>query len=379
MDNQRVDDPSSSLLRAVAEGDAARVATALQDGAAVDFRDDREQTRRMTPLMLATRLARADLIELLIAAGADVNATDDPNGQPPSGLGFVLREAGLEGLNQAKFKLNRTALMFASIAGHPQIVSILLAAGAKVDRKDYAGCTALHLAARHGNSAVIRLLLAAGAKVDQRGPDRRTPLSLAVESGSPDAVRLLLEAHASVTLCDADGHTVLDVAAARGSADVVRILLEAMPEQSDGNQTLSRALTSAISDSRAASEESIVKVAEFLIAAGARPAGLMEDDLLPPLHSATMNGYDRVVAMLLAAGAEADLNDPFSGTALKLAVIFRRLTIARLLLEHGADQHVPDRDGRSPLDYAREHAAADENDRMLMLLAKYARPSGDAR
>ncbi|HWB08174.1 MAG TPA: ankyrin repeat domain-containing protein [Pirellulales bacterium] len=376
MAKQRGDDSPMSLLDAAAQGDATRVAEALQNGAAVDVRDERESTRGRTPLMLGAEAGHVDVVQALLAAGADVQATDDPDNKPPRGLGFILREAGLDALQDAKYTLNRTALMFAACSGHVPVIAELLKAGAKISQKDHAGCTALHLAAHHGHLEAVRALLAAGSKVDQRGPNRQSPASLAAERGAAEVVQALLAAGASVTQTDGNGRSVLDVAAAQGMADVVRAVLQSLSREPDHSEVLSRALTWAVRATRGATEESIVAVAEQLVAAGARVA---KDANPAPLDTAADSGFERVVAILLAAGAEVNATDRSGHTALLGPVLYRHLGVAKLLLDHGADPNLRDEDGKSAVDYARERAKSPKTDAVYLLLKEHAGPSSGGK
>lgn len=72
---------------------------------------------------------------------------------------------------------NRTLLMEAQ---NPEIITLLIAAGAIVDRVDDLGETALTLAVRNGNAVAVELLLQAGADAQHKLPDGSTPLQLAV-------------------------------------------------------------------------------------------------------------------------------------------------------------------------------------------------------
>lgn len=85
----------------------------------------------------------------------------------------------------------RTALMHAVEGGHDEIVGMLLAAGAIVDRQNQSGETALHLAARHGRTAAARLLLHAGADFGLRDAEGRTPLYRAIEKRRADVIEML--------------------------------------------------------------------------------------------------------------------------------------------------------------------------------------------
>ncbi len=74
-------------------------------------------------------------------------------------------------------------LMYAAGAGHDAIVSALLAAGARADRRDAEGNAALHWAAREGQGGAIRLLLARGADPAMRNLAGRTPGELVEAAG----------------------------------------------------------------------------------------------------------------------------------------------------------------------------------------------------
>jgi TonB family protein len=81
--------------------------------------------------------------------------------------------------------------MCALEGGHEEIVEMLLAAGASLDRQNQAGETALHLAARHGRTASARLLLRAGADFALRDAEGRTPLYRAIEKRRADIIEML--------------------------------------------------------------------------------------------------------------------------------------------------------------------------------------------
>lgn len=73
----------------------------------------------------------------------------------------------------------RTALMLASLEGHLEIVDLLLAAGANVDDIDEYFYTALMFASARGHLDVVERLLAAGAEVNMVGISSRTALDFA--------------------------------------------------------------------------------------------------------------------------------------------------------------------------------------------------------
>lgn len=111
-------------------------------------------------------------------------------------------------------KERRTALHAAAAAGHADIVELLLNAGADANARDKFGQTVLWKVARNGDLAITRLLLARGADVEARDFDsEQTPLMQAVLLDRPEVVNALLAAGADPRATDADGLSALDYAA----------------------------------------------------------------------------------------------------------------------------------------------------------------------
>ncbi|MBI3927889.1 MAG: ankyrin repeat domain-containing protein [Armatimonadetes bacterium] len=127
---------------------------------------------------------------------------------------------------EATDEAGRTSLMLACDRGDLEMVELLLAAGADpAAREPDTGESALHCAVRRGNPGIVKTLLAAGADPDL--PDTwegSTPLALAASQGDLPLVELLLEAGADPERADHNGETPLDSARRRGRAGVCRRL-----------------------------------------------------------------------------------------------------------------------------------------------------------
>ena len=116
----------------------------------------------MSALAIAADAGNAVAIELLLAAGAPVDARAD--------------------------RAAMTALMLAAGRANPQAVAALLAAGANPKLRTSGGFTALMHAVLENRLENARLLLAAGADLDR---DRETLVKLATEKGYAEMVALL--------------------------------------------------------------------------------------------------------------------------------------------------------------------------------------------
>jgi len=182
-------------------GDIDGVKAALAAGANVHATNDAAQRQadlnrragivRMLDadaLREAAANGHAEMVNLLLAADANVHANDDE----------ALREAAAR--------------------GHVEIVSLLLAAGANVHANDD---EALRYAAARGHVEIVSLLLAADANVHANND---AALRYAAASGHAEIVSLLLAADANV---HANNDAALRYAAASGHAEIVNRLLAA--------------------------------------------------------------------------------------------------------------------------------------------------------
>ena len=93
-------------------------------------------------------------------------------------------------------------LHWAAMWGHTEVIEVLIASGAYVDRTDNGGNIALHYAAlgagfpktkRGDQKGVSELLIANGANVNVRRIDGKTPLDRANDSGGDELADLLRE------------------------------------------------------------------------------------------------------------------------------------------------------------------------------------------
>jgi ankyrin repeat protein len=121
------------------------------------------------PLGLAAYFGHRTIVEFLLKNGADVS---------------------LAARNAQKV----TALHAGASRGAAEIVKILLEAGADPNAKQERGFVPLHSAAANGNAAVVELLLKHGAAADAKADDGKTPADLAAEAGHKEVAERLRKA-----------------------------------------------------------------------------------------------------------------------------------------------------------------------------------------
>ena len=160
----------------------------LGDSAEVDHRAQGQAT----PLLLAVGAGCAEVVHMLLEAGADVNGTD---------------ERGWSALCRA----------CSGCVAAQDVVKALLDKRACVDHKTGVGHAPLHLAAKNNLPDAVKMLLLANANVEVcLGHTGATPLIVAAECSYIEVVRTLLPAaddgtfpRANVNACDAGGYAAL--------------------------------------------------------------------------------------------------------------------------------------------------------------------------
>jgi ankyrin repeat protein len=161
-------------LRDAVSNDDTKIAVALFSGDAETIREyvrnhadviTEKDTYGSTLLHYVAASGHAEIVELMVSAGADVNAENE---------------------NQ------ETPLHWATRRKHLEAGKMLVATGANVNAKNDEGETPLHIAAAGCDADLVGLLVAAGADVNARNKVARTPLLLTMFTCVPEDVETFL-------------------------------------------------------------------------------------------------------------------------------------------------------------------------------------------
>ncbi|MEM1211738.1 MAG: ankyrin repeat domain-containing protein [Planctomycetota bacterium] len=401
----------SPLIAAVLRRDHEAAKRLLDGGADPDmlirFRPD---DSGQTALLLAASLGDAAAVELLLTAGADPN-----------------RELGGHS--------SESPLLRAIRRGHAEVAKRLLAAGAEVNARNFAGLTALHYAARYGHAGLIpRIIEAGGDPNDAEARHQITPLLVAAYAGQAGTVRALLQAGARHDQADQRGSLPLHLAVQwpAGDPETVAALLDGgavleVPLSPLGNTLMQEAEAEVVSllvergldpdQPNEYGETALMKAARFgelekieaLLDAGADTASVSRggshavleaaregniaalrlliergaavnpdpERYRNALGEATAYGDYQVVRTLLDAGADPNLAGPDGVTPLMTAAQwnFTEPYSVRLLLEAGADPEARDKDGNRAIDLMVEHNRPDADARIRKLLTNPPKPA----
>ena len=134
-----------------------------------------------TPLHRAVWQDTAEIVQLLIAAGADVNARTETGSTPLHSAAQLGTAETIEALIAAGADMNtRTeALIIAALSGTAETIEALIAAGADVNTRDEKRYTPLHSAAGNSSADGVQLLIAAGADIAAKADTGKTVWDLA--------------------------------------------------------------------------------------------------------------------------------------------------------------------------------------------------------
>ena len=254
-----------------------------------------------------------------------------------------------------------TALHWAARADRLDTVRLLLESGADARAADRYGVTPLYLAAENGSTAVLAALLDAGAEVDAVAPIGETALMTATRTGVVDAVALLLDRGAAVDARDREfEQTALMLAVREAHPDVVALLLERGADVDARTRVGATPKFVPPCKGTGCGSEGVGINRGGLPDRGRRGAVLGG---MTPLLYAARDGHTAEAKLLLAAGADVELEEANGMRPLLMALLNNQLPVARLLLEYGADVNADDFWGRTPLFAAVDYRNLDMNNR----------------
>lgn len=217
-------------------------------------------------LHYAAKTASCDMIEYLLAGGADINRRDNnkchfTGSKTP--LHFAIESGNdkcCELLIEKGADIDNACLAIAINKRNVPIIKLLLSKGVRVDTVDRWGSTYLHTVISSGRDDLAKLLLDYKADVDARDQQKRTPLHIATERGHEKCIRLLLDHKAGINARDYQDRSPLHLATIEA---IYKLLVD---RGADVN-----ALANGKSILRHAYSHRSVPIIKLLLAAGARP------------------------------------------------------------------------------------------------------------
>lgn len=264
-----------------------------------------------------------------------------------------------------------SALLIRSSHTRAVMVQLLLQAGANPDRirsSSSSLSTPLHRCIRRRDDPeLVRILVTAGANLDILNGVKLSPLILAVAYGREAALAVLLSAGADITQRSAEGQSLVHLAVMYGNPRILSLVLKFLP--SDQADTAQKRLVDAgiegnrdDRDGNATRSHSLLKHHEYF-----QPGR-------GPMHIAACAGLITIMRILInEGGADPNVKDSVGKTPLHHAVINAPLEAVEMLIdEAGLDLHARDTEQATPLvswviKYGRDKGKVDTRIRDLLL------------
>jgi ankyrin repeat protein len=305
-----------TLIKAVEQNNVALVRLLLDKGVNVNIKDSQGIPLLHTSVMNDQR----EITQLLLAKGADVDT------QCSTTFYFA------DGVHTESVTfIGRTALHWAR---EPEQIELLLANGANINATDCEGQTPLYSAVCLGRVDTVRVFLARGAKVDVR--ENRwghTPLHAAVISVEPEVVELLISHGADVDARDKRDCTPLHFAVLSSLRAEPEIVEQLPAYGAEVNAEYDHRVT----QFRLSNFAKCSGVVKLLLDNGA-DANAQNASGMTALHLASERGHRCLVDMLLTRGADVSIKNNKGETPLDMAVQKGHSDIAELLRNAGPRQ-----------------------------------------
>ncbi len=372
---------NGSLITAAKRGDLKGVKELLGKGASPDARD-----KWATALYYAVDRKHYEVVKYLLSKGAN-SVLANANGDLPLARAVDMGDRKMvETMLDAGARINAaasaTALQRAAFNGHVDLVKLLLSRGASVHKRSKFRGTAVMTAVYNAKVAeavqieILSLLIARGARVNDACSEGDTPIMNAAQDGRLEVVRYLVSRGADIHRRDIRGMTALARAASLGRGEVVKYLVS---KGAKVNLPKSSPVAMAAGNGH-------IEVVRFLIEKGAdtEKKGRLA---VPALMTACRGGYIEIVKLLVEKGSDVNIKSEYGSplafavlsrktrgavkiemikyllskgaeinpgkrahiTPLNAAVCMHDLELVRYLAEKGADVNLPDRYGHTPL------------------------------
>ena len=332
------------ISKALIAGDLAAVKKLIDAGWAINERDDKGRTA----LFRAVEDKRADLVSLLLFAGADPNIADNAGISPLMASVRLLNIDGqrmtgmllLKGANvHATAKNGTTALTTAAAAGHDIGVLALIAAGASPFEVTPKGSLMLYVT--HGPTA--GLLKAFGLQPTEKKPETN-PVAIMFEAakrGDVPGVEKALDGGVKPDAKFGGEPTAFDWAVCYGQFEVVDLLLKRGVDvnhqyATSGEHPLH--MLASWGDAGGESPRVGAENIEKLLARGANPNIARKDGTTPLMVAAKEGATGPIVEALLNGGADINARNKAGLTALGVARKYGRTEMGSFLESRGAKE-----------------------------------------
>jgi ankyrin repeat protein len=325
-----------------------------------------------TAAMVAAQHGRADVLEILVAVGANLNVQNEEGTSAlmtaayfdhVDALKVIAPKANLDAQDTDGY----TAAMMAAQKGHVEILKVLIENGANLDLQDARDYTAAMMAAEKGHVETLKVLIEKGANLDLQNAQGYSAVMLAAQYGKVETLKVLIEKGANLDLQNAQGYSAAMLVAQYGKVETLKVLSE-----NGANLDLQNA--QGYSAMMIAAQYGNVEIQKVLIENGANldlqdaqgctaatiAAYYGNGEVLKVLIAAEKNenrttsamfaaqyGNMEILKVLLENGADVNAINEYGDAAAMLAAQYGKVKIMKVLIENGANLDLQDAQGNT--------------------------------
>ena len=308
----------TQLHEAIYAGNTATIRSRVSPSN-VNSRDDAGNTL----LHWATANGNLKLTEILIEAGAEIDATNNEGDAP---------------------------IHLAARFGHTEVTIFLIdRANADKNIQNNQGFTPLHMASLYGQADFITMLFEKGVDKDIVSNKRFGPLHTAVHSNNIQTIQVLLANEIDVDLRDNFGNTPFQHAILFGNVEMSKLLLgqgaNLNHQNFEGNSGLHLLSSSKLTNRYLRNMQEIERQSELNV----------ETDIAQLLTTNFSTNF-ALFQLLISEGAQIDAKNKLGQTPLQTAVLANNIEFIRSIISAGVNIENQDSDGNTAI-----HLAVIEN------------------
>lgn len=255
------------------------------------------------------------------------------------------------GMVNDKDKYGWTPLHFAALNGHHEPAELLFGYGAQVNAKDRYGFTPLDLAGMRNHHQMMDFLIAKGAEINPKEEVIETvPKILSVLGLRKELSEPFIQGEGDTTPTPMDSTQVISTIMKVREKLAKQRYVKGIKVYSKGRGKNS--------DFQQAAQNGQFERMKRMLRSDPKLVHTRDEFGITPLHFASINGYRRIVELLLAYGARINQKTSIGVTPLYGAVSEGQKNIVEFLIQKGADVNARTGDGATPLHSAPTVAVA---------------------
>lgn len=235
-------------------------------------------------------------------------------------------------LKTATYSDKTTPLHTACFKGNKEIAQILVVAGADVNAKNIHGATPVVTAAFYGKKGLVEYLTTAGANLDAKSEDGKILAVSAISTGKTNVFEELIDAGANVNQKDENGKTMLHAAVEKAD---IKTAQELLLKGADVNATFKKGENTELTPLHLAALNKDKAMVKMLLKNDADKNAKDGLNGATPLEAAILVGDNDSATILIENGADVNTLDKNNFTPADIALALKNEFLLKKIVTNG--------------------------------------------